>query len=227
MRHRLHFRKLNRTAEHRWALRRNMAQSFFEHGRLVTTLPKAKNLQPFLERLITLAVESRTRAGRRDAAGSLGSRRRIDKLMGDRVVIPAQHRSAYVQLSDASRAKTLRMASGRRYRTGEPRGRLDFTADSAVHCLIQRVAGRMEGRKGGYTRLIRLAEVRLGDAAPLAMLQLVGDETAPLSVTKPKKSARRRRADSRYALAIQLTKASSSRSKSSETATSEPTEATG
>ncbi|MCH8829123.1 MAG: hypothetical protein IID45_06050, partial [Planctomycetes bacterium] len=63
--------------------------------------------------------------------------------------------------------KTLRMASGRRYRTGEPKGRLDFTAESVTHRLLFTVAPRFEDRPGGYTRLIRLPRRRLGDAAPV------------------------------------------------------------
>ncbi len=214
MRHRMHFRKLNRTSEHRWALRRNMAQSFFEHGKLVTTLPKAKNIQPFIEHLISLAVRSRTCATKDDAAGSLGARRLIEKLMGNRFFIPANHRAAYDQMSDAARAKTLRMVSGRRYRTGEPRGRLDFTGESIVHRLIHSVAKGFEDRPGGYTRLIRLSDTRLGDSAPLAMIRLLGEEAAPMSLTKPKKSARQRRTDSRYALAVKMTKSWAAKSRS-------------
>ena len=59
MRHRIHHRKLNRTSQHRRALLRNMAQSLIEHGQITTTIPKAKNLRPYIERLVTLAVKSR------------------------------------------------------------------------------------------------------------------------------------------------------------------------
>lgn len=194
-------------------MRRNLAQSFIEHGQITTTVPKAKTVRPYLERLITLAVTVRRRAGADDHLGALRAKRIIHKLLDDRSIIPAAHRADYNQMSDAARAKTMRMASGRRYRTGEPRGRLDFTAESVSHRLIEVVARRCEGRSGGYTRLIRLAETRVGDSAPLAILQLVGDEKAPLSITKPKKSARKRRADGRYAFAIKLSKEFASRSR--------------
>ncbi len=59
MRHLVARRKLNRTSEHRGALRRNMAQSLFEHGQITTTLAKAKDLRPFVEQLITLARKAR------------------------------------------------------------------------------------------------------------------------------------------------------------------------
>ncbi len=94
----------------------------------------------------------------------------------------------------------------RRYRTGEPKGRLAFTAESVVHRLINTVARRYEDRPGGYTRLIRLPKRRLGDKSPLAMLQLIGGEEVPTSLTKPRKSSRRRRADARYAMAVKAAK---------------------
>jgi large subunit ribosomal protein L17 len=55
MRHRVAHRKLGRTTPHRRALLRNLATSLFEKERIRTTLPKAKELRPFAERLITLA----------------------------------------------------------------------------------------------------------------------------------------------------------------------------
>ena len=64
MRHRIAHRKLNRTASHRKAMFANMASSLIEHEQIVTTLPKAKELRPFVEKLVTLAKK-----------GDLGSRR--------------------------------------------------------------------------------------------------------------------------------------------------------
>ena len=212
MRHRLHHRKLNRTSEHRTALMRNMAQSLIEHGRITTTLAKAKNLRPYIERLVTMAVRSRKLSGERDHAGALRLRRGIEKTLGDRGIVPKDHRETYSAMSDAQRAKTMRMASGRRYRTGEPKGRLAFTAESVIHRLIESVAPRYVDRPGGYTRLIRLADRRIGDHSQLAMLQFVGDEEAPVTVTKPERTARKRRADGRYALAAKCAKSWAKRS---------------
>jgi large subunit ribosomal protein L17 len=213
MRHRLHHRKLNRTSEHRLALRRNMAQSLIEHGRITTTIAKAKDIRPFVERLVTLAVKVRRAAASEDTAASLRARRAIYRLMGDRASIPAEHRAAYDDMSDAARNNTLRMASGRRHRTGEPKGRLVFTAESVMHRLIEGIGTRFADRPGGYTRLIKLSTRRLGDRSPLAMVQLVGDEEAPTSLAKPGKSARKRRADSRYSMAIKAAKAWSRKDK--------------
>ena len=187
-------------------MQRNMAQSLFEHGQVRTTISKARDIRAFCERLITIAVKSRKYRASGATDRALAMRRRIHRVLGDRGIIPESHRATYEGMSDAARAKTMRMASGRRHRSGEPKGRLAFTAESVTHRLIETVAARYEDRPGGYTRLIRLAQRRVGDASYLAIVQLVGDEQAPGAVSKPDRSARRRRADARYALAIKLTK---------------------
>ncbi|MEK6675919.1 MAG: 50S ribosomal protein L17 [Planctomycetota bacterium] len=208
MRHRIRNNALNRKSAHGKALRRNMAQNLIEHGRITTTLPKARNLRPFVEQLVTLAVKSRKLAQGRDPEGSLGARRRILALLNDRAIIPANSKGEYNAMSDAGRAKSLRMASGRRHRTGEPRGRLNFTSESVVHRLIETIAPKYMDRPGGYTRVIQLAKTRIGDSARLAIIQFVGDETAPTSLTKPQKSARKRRTDKRYSFAAKVLKGS-------------------
>jgi len=55
MRHRLGQRKLGRTSAHRIAMLRNMAAALIKHEQITTTLPKAKELRPYVEKLITLA----------------------------------------------------------------------------------------------------------------------------------------------------------------------------
>jgi ribosomal protein L17 len=55
MRHKVAHRKLGRTASHRTAMLRNMAASLIKHEQIITTLPKAKELRPYVEKLITLA----------------------------------------------------------------------------------------------------------------------------------------------------------------------------
>ena len=54
MRHKLGGRKLNRTSAHRIAMLRNMAASLIKHEQITTTLPKARELRPYVEKLITL-----------------------------------------------------------------------------------------------------------------------------------------------------------------------------
>ena len=55
MRHKYGGRKLNRTSSHRKALFRNMAAALIKHEQITTTLPKARELRPYVEKLITLA----------------------------------------------------------------------------------------------------------------------------------------------------------------------------
>jgi large subunit ribosomal protein L17 len=73
MRHRAKGRQLSRTSTHRRALLNNMATSLFEHGRVVTTEAKAKELRPFAEKLITLARR-----------GDLHARRLVERRIKDR-----------------------------------------------------------------------------------------------------------------------------------------------
>src|SRR3954464_629517 len=58
MRHRVGGRKLGRTSSHRIAMFRNMAAALIKHEQITTTLPKAKELRPFVEKLITLAKKA-------------------------------------------------------------------------------------------------------------------------------------------------------------------------
>jgi large subunit ribosomal protein L17 len=64
MRHRNTNRKLSRNTSHRRALLRNLVTSFLEHGRLMTTLPKAKEVRPLAEKMITLGKRDNLHARR-------------------------------------------------------------------------------------------------------------------------------------------------------------------
>ncbi len=198
MRHLVAHRKLNRTREHRLALRRNMAQSLFEHGQIRTTLARAKDVRPFVERLITLARVAR--------GGSLAARQRLIALMGDRAIIPAEFQEQYELMSDAARRRVTHSRSGRRYRHGQARGGQRFTTLSVVHHLIDNIAARFESRPGGYTRVVKLNPRKSCDNAPMAVLQLVGEEESPGTVVRPEKTARQRRVERRYAFAAKALK---------------------
>ena len=79
MRHSKGYRRLNRTHEHRKALFANMAGSLIEHEQIKTTLPKAKELRPIVEKLITLAKQGDLHA-RRLAASQLKEDQYVKKL---------------------------------------------------------------------------------------------------------------------------------------------------
>lgn len=82
MRHRKSGRKLNRTPSHKKAMLSNMAISLFEHERIVTTLPKAKELRGVVEPLITLAKRGDLHA-RRLAAGRVHDPIVLQKLFNE------------------------------------------------------------------------------------------------------------------------------------------------
>lgn len=76
MRHRVAGRQLSRNTAHRRSMRRNMAQSLIEHETISTTIQKAKEIKPFVERLITLAKK-----------GKLQHRRQAISLLGNRSIV--------------------------------------------------------------------------------------------------------------------------------------------
>ncbi len=79
MRHRWSGRKLNRTSSHRKAMFANMATALVKHEQITTTLPKAKELRPIVERLITLGKRGGLHA-RRSALRVIRDEKAIDKL---------------------------------------------------------------------------------------------------------------------------------------------------
>jgi large subunit ribosomal protein L17 len=121
MRHRNAGRKLNKTGPHRRAMFANMAAALIKHEQITTTLPKAKELRPIIDRLITL--------GKR---GNLHARRQV---------------MAFIPEA------------------------------AAVDKLFAALPERYATRHGGYTRVLR-AGFRYGDAAPMAMIELVDRDPA-------------------------------------------------
>ncbi|HAB39707.1 MAG TPA: 50S ribosomal protein L17 [Rhodobacteraceae bacterium] len=79
MRHARGYRRLNRTHEHRKALFSNMAGSLIEHEQIKTTLPKAKELRPIIEKMITLAKRGDLHA-RRQVSSKLKEDQYVTKL---------------------------------------------------------------------------------------------------------------------------------------------------
>ena len=100
MRHSKGYRRLNRTHEHRKALWANMAGSLIEHEQIKTTLPKAKELRPIVEKLITLAKKGDLHA-RRQARSQLKEDQYVTKLfdvLGPRYV---ERKGGYIRVLKA------------------------------------------------------------------------------------------------------------------------------
>jgi large subunit ribosomal protein L17 len=132
MRHRLHGRKLNRTSAHRKAMFENMAAALIKHEQIKTTLPKAKDLRPIVDRLITL--------GKR---GGLHARRQVISMLQDRKL---------------------------------------------TEKLFSTLAERYSKRRGGYTRVLK-AGFRYGDAAAMAVIELVDRDVAAKGLDSGPKAA--------------------------------------
>jgi large subunit ribosomal protein L17 len=148
MRHRVAHRKLGRKTEHRLALLRNLCTSLITHERLITTLPKAKELRPFAERAITLGK----RALAADAPESSLHNRRMA--------------AAYF-----FGGNTNRLPDGGYKRQQAPR----TAGVAALDKLFDELASRFAERPGGYTRILKLG-ARRGDGAEMALIELLGSE---------------------------------------------------
>jgi large subunit ribosomal protein L17 len=122
MRHRVAGKRLGRTTSHKKAMLRNMVTSLFDHERIVTTTPKAKELRRVAEKMITLAKR-----------GDLHARRQALSYIRDKNIV----------------AK-----------------------------LFDEIKESYMDRNGGYTRIIRTGN-RTGDAAPMAIIELVNYQEDP------------------------------------------------
>ncbi len=196
--------KLGRTTAHRLATLRNLACSLFEHGQIVTTIPRAKAVQPFVEKIITKAKQGSLHARRQVIAtlgwdrpgfewlyapkGALESKNADIKKLGEKAKELGDRASKYFEIPDASEVE--------RNRYGELR-----KAPKIVKHIFDHVAPRFATRTGGYTRIVKLGRHRLGDAGEMCVIQFVGAEEGPEIGGQP--STRRRIADRRTVFAKQ------------------------
>ena len=153
MRHRKAHRKLGRPTEHRISMLRNLATSLINsrEERIVTTLPKAKELRPFVERAITLSRHAASLEGNGSEARGVHLRRQAAGFF---------HAGNFVQAA----------AAGRRGQARPPR----TAGVAALRRLFDELGERFKDRPGGYTRIIKLGR-RAGDGAELAIIELLGN----------------------------------------------------
>lgn len=100
MRHRMSGRKLNRTSQHRQMLFRNMSQALIKHEQIVTTLAKARELRPVVERLITLGKRGDLHA-RRQAFARLRDNDMVTKLFDVLATRYAERQGGYTRIIKA------------------------------------------------------------------------------------------------------------------------------
>jgi large subunit ribosomal protein L17 len=169
MRHRIAGRKLGRTSGQRKALYRNLITDLFRHERLETTQVKARAIRSQAEKLITLS-----------------RRGQVDRILE---LVQAKDEAGLARLIQAKRAKKLIALAD-----GAPDG-VEDALEAAVHAmavhahrqaaaqlngpeivqkLFDELGPRYQDRPGGYTRILKLGQ-RKGDAAPMALIELVTD----------------------------------------------------
>ena len=170
MRHNIGYRKLGRTSSHRRALLRSLTTALFRYERIRTTVPKAKELRPFAERLITVA--------RRD---DLHSRRQVLRQVGDKTVVKKLFSTLAPRFASRPGGYTRILRLGTRQGDG---------ADVAIVELIGSepvFAKRKEERHARRGRKEAAAKVREEDEA--AKAGKPGDEGAEESPPEKKKKS--------------------------------------
>jgi len=200
MRHRRGGYRLGRTTAHRASTLRNIAASLFEHGQVVTTVKKAKAVQPLVERIVTLAKRGDL-AARRNVIARLGRDRHAFEWLYLPKKATDDEKAAVDKLRERA-AKYFDVPAGdtvERNRYGELR-----RAPRLVKHIFDNVAPRFKDRPGGYTRIVKLGKHRIGDGSELAVIQFVGAEEGPEIGGQP--STRRRTADKRTAFAAKARK---------------------
>jgi len=168
MRHLKAHRKLGRTSEHRTSMLRNLATSLINsrEDRIVTTLPKAKELRPFVERAITLSRRAQQLNDDDSATGALHLRRQA---------------AGFFHQGNEQRAAT----AGRRGQLPLPR----TAGVAALRRLFDELGERYKDRAGGYTRILKLGR-RVGDNAELAIIELVDNARELEAIEAAKKRAK-------------------------------------
>jgi len=169
MRHLKAHRKLGRTSEHRNSMLRNLATSLINsrEERIVTTLPKAKELRPFVERAITLSRRARSLSDNGSGLQALHLRRQA---------------AGFFHAGNT----TVKQVTGKRGQL-----RPERTAGvAALRRLFTELGDRYKDRPGGYTRIFKLGH-RDGDAAELAIIELVDNprEVEAAEAAKKRKAA--------------------------------------
>jgi large subunit ribosomal protein L17 len=145
-------------------MRRNLVQSLFEHGKVRTTMPKAREVKAMAEKIITLARRN-----------TLVARRRVIALLRDR------------RLTDEDQ---------------------EFTGETVVQKLFNEIAPKFNDRPGGYTRIIKLSDFRIGDGGSLVLLQLLTEENIPRGTIRRSAGLRRKRNERRRQFASRVLKKS-------------------
>ena len=179
MRHRNRGRHLNRNAAHRRSLFRNLARALFTHESIVTTLPKAKELRPFVEQLITLAKKAnQVVAGAADQSEAEQKKAKLQALHYRRQAMSLLGPTHGTGIYDREGKQQIDPAKG---------GSKKISNDTVLKKLFREIGPRYADRPGGYTRIVKQHYRRLGDAGATAVIELLkaGEKKIMMSERKP------------------------------------------
>ena len=159
MRHRLAGKHLGRNSTHRVALFRNLTRALITHERITTTLPKAKALRPFVEKIITLAKKAALAKDGSDA-GKVKSLHYLRQAMAK---LGPTHGTGVYDKNDE----------------------LVEVNETVLKKLINEIGPRFKDRPGGYTRILKLHTRRLGDGGFQAIIELLKEGETKVQKERP------------------------------------------
>jgi large subunit ribosomal protein L17 len=154
MRKRIAFRQLSRTSAHKWSMLRNQVSSLIEHERIVTTEAKAKELRHLADHVITLAKRGLYNNDNTSSSSSSSQAAAVTKSFNP------------TELHNRRRAAAV------------------VRGDWNVSKLFDVLGPRYQFREGGYTRVMKLAKPRVGDNAPMAIIEYV-DRPGEIRAARP------------------------------------------
>ena len=180
MRHRKRGRHLNRNAAHRRSLFRNLSRALITHESIVTTLPKAKELRPFVEKLITLAKKANAvvvaAAGKGEAEEKKAKMQALHYRRLAMAELGPTHGTAIWNKDEDLVEDPLNTSTKK-------------SADTVLKKLFRELGPRYADRPGGYTRVMKQHYRRLGDAGETAVIELLKKDEKKVQVKERRPQA--------------------------------------
>ncbi|MDB5312161.1 MAG: rplQ [Gemmataceae bacterium] len=178
MRHRKAGRHLNRTPAHRLSLFRNLSRALITHERIVTTVPKAKELRPFVEKLITLAKKAAVVAAGAAADDKVAKAQALHYRRQAMSILGPTHGTGVYDKEDEPITRPGKT---------NKRGKENPVPVTVLEKLFKEIGPRFKDRPGGYTRIIKQHYRRLGDGGHTAIIELLkeGEQKVRLKERKP------------------------------------------